>query len=291
MLERCNICTAEDIFDMPDFPLSLKYSRPRAMVNVSRLHSHEFVEFVLVIGGYGIHQVNDDVSPIAQGDVLAIPAQVRHSYASDDRLLICNIMFCPSILGDTWDELRRLTGLKALLEKQNIIHLTFQKYQKLKELVHSLLQELRKRRQGYKIYSLALLQEFLMEVARIEEAAYSQAPSELSEVRQNINAAALYISENYQQDIAFDDLSRKVSMGRSSFFAKFKQLTGLTPLEYQTQYRIEKAKNMLRTTNYPVYQIAQKIGFNDTSYMIKQFKKYEKTTPICYRDSLALEKV
>ncbi|MDD5698545.1 MAG: AraC family transcriptional regulator [Victivallaceae bacterium] len=290
-MKLCKICTREKTFPIQDFPLTIMYSKPGTMVSTAPLHSHEFLEFVLVIGGYGIHQVKDQVSPIAQGDVLAIPELVKHCYTSDDQLCIYNILFSSDILGDTWRELAELPGIKALLKQQTILHLPQQKYQKLEQLVHSLLLEVNNRKKGFKIYSIALLIEFLMEIARHDFKASRNVSSELSEVRQNINDATFYISQNYKSVIFFDQLSRKVKMGRSSFFAKFKQLTGVSPMEYQMQYRIEKAKIMLRTTMAPIYQIAQQVGFNDTSYMIRQFKKYEKVTPAHYREILALKEV
>lgn len=291
MMERSTYCTGERIFTHPDFPLAVMHSQPHTMTRIAQLHSHDFLEFVLVTGGYGIHQTQDGVSPIVQGNVLAIPEGMKHSYSSDDRLCIYNILFNKEILGESWPELARMPGIAAMLERQEILRLPLPEYRKLEELVHSLLQELVNRRTGFRLYSVALLQGFLIELGRQKPESSGEEPPELSEVRQNINAAIDFIGRNYREEISFNRLAYEVKMGRSAFFEKFKLLTGATPLEYQTRYRIEKAKGLLRTTLYPVNQIAQHIGFHDVSYMIRQFRKYEAMTPVHYRESITRETV
>jgi two-component system response regulator YesN len=49
-------------------------------------------------------------------------------------------------------------------------------------------------------------------------------------------------------------------------------------------YRINESKKLLKTTNLPVYQIAERVGFNSSSHFIKIFKKNEEVTPLQFRN-------
>lgn len=62
-----------------------------------------------------------------------------------------------------------------------------------------------------------------------------------------------------------------------------KKVFGCTPLEYLLNYRIEKAKQMLLRTAWPVTRIAEETGFKQISYFTRLFRKYEGTSPLQYR--------
>ena len=91
-----------------------------------------------------------------------------------------------------------------------------------------------------------------------------------------------YIDENYQDDLNLDHLSQSFSINKFYLQKQFKKKTGLSPNEYLTRVRLERAKNLLRTTNDTVMQIAQEVGYT-ASYFDNVFKKYESVTPHTYR--------
>lgn len=73
-------------------------------------------------------------------------------------------------------------------------------------------------------------------------------------------------------------------MSTSSFSQAFKQHTELTYVEYLTRVRMDKAKELLRLTEYKFYQIAEKVGYTDPNYFSSSFKKHTGTTPKQYRE-------
>ncbi|MNC61757.1 HTH-type transcriptional activator Btr [compost metagenome] len=58
---------------------------------------------------------------------------------------------------------------------------------------------------------------------------------------------------------------------------------GDTFTEYINRYRIEKAKELLRTTPSKVHEIARNVGYWETGYFYKQFKKYMGISPTEYK--------
>ena len=64
---------------------------------------------------------------------------------------------------------------------------------------------------------------------------------------------------------------------------KVKQLTGMTPNDYIRKIRLEKAAELLLTTNMTAAEVAYKVGFDDQYYFSKSFKRYFGQPPSQYR--------
>ncbi len=66
---------------------------------------------------------------------------------------------------------------------------------------------------------------------------------------------------------------------------QFKSLTGKTIVDYRADKRIQYAKMLLRSTEYSVLEIANKVGYDSQSYFIKHFKQVTGQTPLQFRNS------
>jgi YesN/AraC family two-component response regulator len=77
-------------------------------------------------------------------------------------------------------------------------------------------------------------------------------------------------------------LASRVNTNESKLRKGFKLVNNKTIYEYLTQIRIEKAKEMLETTDAPVKAIAIKLGY-DVSNLVKQFKKITGMAPVEWR--------
>ncbi|QNK54354.1 response regulator [Paenibacillus sp. PAMC21692] len=92
-----------------------------------------------------------------------------------------------------------------------------------------------------------------------------------------------FIDRHYAEEISLASLSKYVMMGENYVSALFKKKTGETLIHYLHRIRIEKAIELLRTTELPVNQIGQNVGFMNDNYFIKIFKRMTGTTPSQYR--------
>ena len=64
---------------------------------------------------------------------------------------------------------------------------------------------------------------------------------------------------------------------------QFKAHFGVSPAQYLNNLRINRAKELLRTTALPIYEICEQIGVENASYLIKLFRAHEGMTPYAYR--------
>lgn len=81
-----------------------------------------------------------------------------------------------------------------------------------------------------------------------------------------------YIRNNYQKNISLADAAEHVQISKSYLSLLFKQETGINFSNFLTNYRIEKSKKLLKESNYKIYEIAEKVGFDNPYYFSKVFK-------------------
>ena len=87
-------------------------------------------------------------------------------------------------------------------------------------------------------------------------------------------------------ELLVDDLVQEMAVSRSVFFKKLKTLTGLAPVEFIKEVRINRAIELIKTGEYSMTQVAYMVGINDPRYFSKCFKAKMGMTPTEFRDRL-----
>ena len=99
-----------------------------------------------------------------------------------------------------------------------------------------------------------------------------------------IHDAQVYIEQNYSKDLILDDVSKELQLSPYYFSKLFKKRTGKNFIEYLTDVRMEKAKELLRNSNKSMKEICMEIGYTDPNYFSRTFKKNVGVTPSEYKD-------
>lgn len=95
-----------------------------------------------------------------------------------------------------------------------------------------------------------------------------------------------YIHQHYHQSIRRDDLARRAGLSAAQFHYLFKQITGLTPIDFVRRARIRHAQELLITTGDSVKSIAGQCGYEDEFLFSKIFKRCCGFSPRQYRLSV-----
>jgi two-component system response regulator YesN len=100
-----------------------------------------------------------------------------------------------------------------------------------------------------------------------------------------ISMAKKYIHNHYQESLSLEDVAANVELTPTYFTKMFKEQTKLTFIDYVTDVRIEKSKELLLNTKLSLKEIAYEVGYKDPNYFSRVFKKWTNLSPKHYRSN------
>jgi AraC family transcriptional regulator, arabinose operon regulatory protein len=98
-----------------------------------------------------------------------------------------------------------------------------------------------------------------------------------------IDESAAYLRENLGHRVSVEDLATVARLSTSHFATLFKQRIGFPVLHYQTQLRMARARELLDTSDRSISSVASEVGYPDSFYFARQFKRIHGVTPRQYR--------
>lgn len=182
-------------------------------------------------------------------------------------------------------EALRAKGAKAIDVQQGMLHL-------LGHVQHAIMQsgiDPKRLFMGVNLYeALSQIREPELMLIWFKEKVVAPYLKELSqrsnaEVKLMIEQAMIYLQQNYMRDVSLDSCADEI--GTNTFFLSksFKQVTGNNFIDYLTELRMDKAKELLRETKLRISEVAEQVGYQH-SYFNRIFKKMEGMTPTHYRE-------
>ena len=108
--------------------------------------------------------------------------------------------------------------------------------------------------------------------------------------RQNpyVTKAKDYVAKNFANGIKVSDIAKELKLDRTYFSTVFKSETGMSPKQYLEKYSLERAADMLMSTESSVAQAAYASGYGDTVNFSRMFKKHFGTSPSKYHDMILI---
>jgi two-component system response regulator YesN len=102
------------------------------------------------------------------------------------------------------------------------------------------------------------------------------------------NKISRHVLETVDEKVSIEGISRSLYMNRKYLSEVFRQKTGELLIEYITRIKMERASRLLEQSNLKTYEVALLMGFKDTEYFSRIFKKYVGISPSEYRDNAGL---
>ncbi|TCL56669.1 AraC family two component transcriptional regulator [Kineothrix alysoides] len=98
-----------------------------------------------------------------------------------------------------------------------------------------------------------------------------------------VRLACQYVVEHVDDKISLTEISDALGISKNYFCSLFKQETSENFLNYVTRTKIKRAKYLLKEKNMRIYEVCNYLGYTDTTYFTKLFKKYIGMTPNEYK--------
>ena len=128
----------------------------------------------------------------------------------------------------------------------------------------------------------SLFYELLTLIVRNENTSVSSKPDVTNAVR----AAYEYINESFTKSCTLTEIADAVNLSPNHLHTVFREAIGMTPYEYVTEKRIEKAKKLIMSGDRSMLETALEVGFCSQSHFNKVFRKAVGMTPAEYRKNL-----
>lgn len=103
---------------------------------------------------------------------------------------------------------------------------------------------------------------------------------------EDITQVQIWLQDNYHREIKIEQLAERFGMSLRTLNRRFKKAINKTPLEFLQEVRIGIARDLLKTSNLSVSEIAAKIGYQDPSFFSALFKKQLAISPNNYRKTV-----
>lgn len=99
-----------------------------------------------------------------------------------------------------------------------------------------------------------------------------------------ISFVILHMNREFHRNETLNDYAARCGMSKFHFLRVFKEITGLSPMEYRNRLRLEHAKTLLEDRSLPIGEIGLRVGFSSPSYFCDAFKKKTGLSPQQYRE-------
>jgi AraC-like DNA-binding protein len=271
----CSENSASELFTLFD---STKYRKQDAYRN----HTHTQIELGFVVKGAGEYVLEGNRFDVRSGDLFLVRPNEQHCVptVTSDELVSFNIHFSPLYVWRVLSDFIKAERLNSLVRSDITISARIRDNAE----ITALLQEMRVAFSEDDRFALRrLVPSLLVEVAKLLPESEGAAGSTLH--LGDVRAAVRYIEEKLSEHITLEDIARAGSMSKSHLNEWFRMVTGMTPYEYLLVSRVERAVELLRTTDMTVLAVSEVCGFSNLANFNKAFKKRTGLTPQGYRKS------
>ena len=285
-------------FGSLDYPVSVFYlDLSKSYMNRIRWHWHEEMEILIVNNGIAEVATDDSSYTLKPGQGIIVNQNVMHAIYSPtkENCTFYSFVFHPDFL---FGHKRSYLQTQFLLPIQNfrlfkmlVLDETNAWHERMLDAVNDAIAVNMTKSFGYEVATKGHLcrfwSELIGQLPQMEKAPSPQASLDEQRVKQ----AMLYIRSHHAEPLSLDDIAGSVHISKSECCRCFSRTLQMTPFEYLMKYRIyEATKRMIEHPDEPISiaDLALSVGFNNTSYFNKIFKKFLGCTPTYYRSHKVL---
>lgn len=239
---------------------------------ISMFHSHSFAELFYILDGEGYFCTESEEVPIKKDSLILINPNIRHTEKSSKTHPLKYI-----VLG--------IDNLHFEFSGTDYGAYRIYDFQKHRECCLSLMQMMLDEARGQRISSELICQYLmsilLLKILRISGDKFT--PYSAKNIPGECETIKHYVDTHYQENITLDNLAEVSHLNKFYLSHMFSKAFGISPITYLLERRILHSKELLKSTDFSITQIAHTTGFSSSNYFSQSFKRYTGLTPAAYR--------
>ncbi|MBV8252734.1 MAG: helix-turn-helix domain-containing protein [Chitinophaga sp.] len=268
----------EKIFDLPyraeDFKII--HHAPINTTVIAEPHKHDFYMLLLIEKGSGTHTIDFEDYTVQHRSIFFLAPGQAHQWDISADTHGYQVMFSPAFLaqkGPLWPFFTPNTI--------PVLQLTPTQLKQLQHELHLMHEEMAQ----HQLLHSSILHHRLQVVLFLLQRWYTAAHPEISHSTSNhlINKFLQMLERHYTQEAGVQFYADKLHITPSYLNQVCSRETGRTAGEYIRERILLEAKRMLSLTTMDIREIAYSLGFKDSSYFSRFFRKYTEQTPLEFR--------
>jgi len=263
----------------------------RGLHTSNRFHDHIYSELALILHADGaVHWAEGRSCVLRRGDVILMHPGNVHGYENAESLEIFNLVYeagklpLPILDGGEMPLFNMIIIPKLDCREspeQPLLSLPEETLERVSGLAFELLGELECGEHGKYLRAYSLFLNLLTLICRTEDIPASK--TRFGSITHALN----HLNTHFRETPDIDFLARTANMSRRGFFRHFRELTGMSPLQYRHNRCLAEAKRLLLNTDKTLSEIAYECGFYDSNHFARLFKAANSISPGRWRDRSA----
>ena len=282
-----NILLADNFFkdDLPVYAFFGVESREKNM------HSHDFWELSYVYEGQGTHFMGVSSLPIGEKEFAFISPYAEHCIVSPPKknealVRVCNVLVKKTYMDKIIDKYKGIDefvdyDLTKMLCKEFCIQLSDDS-----RIVHNQIMAITHEYNHYSEGSDRIIENcminLLIYISRLYKIQTAKQKT-TDNKNEDLDELIKYIRSNYGRNLSLELLAEHAHMSREYLSRKFKSYTGTNISDFIAEIRIERAKQLLRSSTHSIMDISSYCGYTSLGNFQKFFKKLTGCNPSEYR--------
>lgn len=222
--------------------------------------------------GSGILETATDQFAVSPGSIIILRPGMWHRYKPDT-----STGWNEHYIGFDGEFCTRLFQEGFFAANRPVLYIGFQ--ENILQLFFEIIQSVKEEKTGHQQVIAAttiLMVSKILSVIRNQEFAGKS-------IERTIRKACLYFRENLNKNINIEKLAEELNVGYSYFRQMFRKYTGISPTQYHLSLRIQKARDLLVSTDQSFKEIAIDLGFESYFYFSRIFKDKTGQSPMEFR--------
>ncbi len=261
-----------------DLPMEIERKEYHQPGPILKKHWHQELMIFYIQKGNAVIHCNTESIPVSAGDLFVVNCSDIHYIENCcDHLVESYILIDLSFLLSRKDDICQTDYIAPLLQNRIRFQNKIENDGMLRNEILELIHENRQKKYGYELWMKAGLYRIL---ALLLQRYTVPAPAKIKNRQQHLLLPVIqYVEAHYDQKITLHGLAAMANMSPCHLCRLFKSITGMPPVTYVNYLRINAAMALLQERHLSVGEVALTVGFNDSNYFSRLFKKYKHFSP------------